>query len=112
MQISGEVVGTVAVEPASLEVQKGRSWQWKEGDGELRRMSVAKHARGMGVAQALFAELRRFCEQSGHTRIVLSTSSLQHVAHSRLYPALGFELLSRHRIVGKVEVGYFALPLG
>jgi len=89
---TGDVVGTVAVEPADTSLKEG--WQWSAGDAELRRMSVAPSARGKGVAKALFRALRAFCEEHRYERVVLSTSSLQ-AAACRLYPSLGFEALRR-----------------
>lgn len=110
---SGEVVGTIAVEaPADVAAPDQMGWRWREGDAELRRMSVAQWTRGEGVSRALFAELRRFVAQThGYKRIVLSTSSLQAVAHDHLYPGLGFEAQGRRRVFGKVHIGYFAMDL-
>jgi septum formation protein len=105
---SGAIAGSVAIEQANNEP----SWQWRPGDVELRRMSVAPWARQRGVANALFAELLRFAEQTaGNERVVLSTSTLQRVAHDQLYPRLGFGVEGRRTIFGKVHVTYFALPL-
>ena len=72
----GTVVGTVAVEAADA-AQEDHGWRWKEGDAELRRMSVGPSARGKGVARRLLAEVRRHCEQHGFKRIVLSTTTMQ-----------------------------------
>lgn len=108
---SSEVVGMVAVEPCTG-IADGAGWQWRVGDAELRRMSVATWARGHGVARALFAELRRFAEQCPeYERIVLSTSTLQGVAHDHLYPNLGFVPQHQHRLLGEVVATYFALQL-
>ena len=115
--ISDEVIGTVAIEhaPSSNLDQPANEtgeFRWKQGDAELRRMSVATWARGKGVAQALFAALKRFVEQTeGYERIVLSTSTLQGDAHERLYPKLGFQTEWRAAFFGKVEVSFFAMDL-
>ena len=58
-----------------------------------------------------WCELRRFAEQHSYRRVVLSTSSMQGVAHDRLYPGLGFELQGRRQVLGELSIGYFALPL-
>ena len=105
---TGRIAGTVAVEPANDEP----NWKWRDGDLELRRMSVAPWARRRGIAHALFAELTRFAEQTpGAQRVVLSTSTLQVDAHDSLYPSLGFGVDGRQQIFGSVSVTYFALPL-
>ena len=75
----GEVVGTVAAEPPS-HYDKDAPWSGGGGGGsdvELRRMSVSESARGRGVSKQLFRELAGWCKLQGHTRVVLSTSSLQ-----------------------------------
>ena len=111
---SGELVGMVALEPPAHGPTSPdeTGWCWREGDAELRRMTVARWCRGRGVARALFTELRRFAEQHSYRRVVLSTSSMQGVAHDRLYPGLGFELEGRKRVLGELNIGYFALRLG
>ena len=102
------LVGTVALRPAGVDPGS----QWRAGDAELRRMSVAGGARRRGVARALFATLARFAAQSGgYRRIVLETSTLQAAAHDRLYPALGFVAESRQHVFGRVSATYFARPL-
>ena len=86
-------------------------WSWSDGDGELRRMSVARAARGRGVAQQLFSALRAHCEERGFKRVVLSTSTMQTDACERLYPKLGFETLHVAPILGSVAVHFFAMEL-
>ena len=75
-------------------------------------MSVAHWARGQGIAAALYAELERFCRQcEGTRRICLSTSTLQAVAHDKLYPQLGFEVVHRKAVFGGVKASFFAKEL-
>ena len=108
---SESVVGIVGVDaPSAAGDELG--WRWEEGDVELRRMSVAPWARRRGVATALHAELRRFCEQWGYTRIVLSTSTLQATAHDALYPSLGYSVVGHRMFAGtQIVCTYYALPL-
>ena len=103
---TGELLGTVAVEaPAG-------GGYWKAGDAELRRMSVARSARGCGVAGALIRQVHAFASSNGYHRVVLSTSTLQGVACFRLYPRLGFSRVHVTTLFGAIEEHFFALPVG
>lgn len=81
-EADGEVVGTVGVRPAG-----------DEGELALKRMSVRKDYRGMGIAKALARAALAFARQRGCRAVVLNTLMLQHEARS-LYERLGFR---RHR---------------
>lgn len=107
------------------------SWAgWAADDAELRRMSVDASARGRGVARKLFETLQDHCSTArlptttadtgtgGGTpgrrfqRIVLSTSDMQHVACTKLYPRLGFEVVHRTPLFGGlVTIHFFAKAL-
>ena len=107
---SGEVIGTVALEPANEIPEHG--WTWIYGDGELRRMSVSSQWRGRGVAKALFAALLDEARQHDYRRIVLSTSSLQAQASAITYPRLGFTLVHSDLIgFGNLRANFFAFAV-
>ena len=107
---SGEVIGTVALEPANEIAEHG--WTWVYGDGELRRMSVSSQWRGRGVAKALFAALLDEARQHDYRRIVLSTSSLQAQASAITYPRLGFTLVHSDLIgFGNLRANFFAFAV-
>jgi GNAT superfamily N-acetyltransferase len=58
--------------------------------GELKRMYVARDARGHGVGGRLLAELERHARLLGLRRLVLETGERQHEAMG-LYTGAGFE---------------------
>lgn len=73
---------------------------------ELRRMYVDFPFRRMGVARALLVHAEQRARNHGFSRIVLSTSSLQHAALA-LYQSAGYVLLRQetakeasHKTVG------------
>lgn len=78
------VVGTVGVRPAD---------DGADGELALKRMSVRKDYRGMGIATALGRTALAFARQRGCRAVVLNTLMLQHEARA-LYERLGFR---RHR---------------
>ena len=107
---SGEVIGTVALEPANEIAEHG--WTWIYGDGELRRMSVSSQWRDRGVAKALFAALLDEARQHDYRRVVLSTSSLQAQASAITYPRLGFTLVHSDLIgFGSLRANFFAFAV-
>ncbi|NXU54556.1 CMLO acetyltransferase, partial [Turnix velox] len=59
----------------------------------LKRMSVRKDYRGLGIAAALARTALDFAQQNGCRAVVLNTLMLQHEAQA-LYERLGFR---RHR---------------
>ena len=104
---SGALAGTIAIEPPS----GADGLKWRSSDAELRRMSVMPWARRRGVARALFAEVLRFAEQSPqYERLVLSTSTLQRVAHD-WYPTLGFVAETFWPVFGRIGVTQYTLLL-
>ncbi|KAK4818574.1 hypothetical protein QYF61_014710 [Mycteria americana] len=78
------VVGTVGVRPAD---------DGAEGELVLKRMSVRKDYRGLGIATALGRTALAFARQRGCRAVVLNTLMVQHEARA-LYERLGFR---RHR---------------
>jgi len=78
--LDGAVVGTVAVRP-------------KEGATcELKRLYVARAARGHGVGHALYAHAEAFARGAGYERIWLD-SSRRFTEARRLYERNGFVLV-------------------
>ncbi|NXN40209.1 CMLO acetyltransferase, partial [Rhinoptilus africanus] len=59
----------------------------------LKRMSVRKDYRGLGIAKALARTALDFAQRSGYRAVVLNTLMLQQEARA-LYERLGFR---RHR---------------
>eukprot|EP00940_MAST-03C_sp_MAST-3C-sp2_P000804 g804.t1 len=96
------VVGCVALDRAKREPENDVNREMKQSFaekhtraagtwGELRRMSVCRSARKLGVARALHARLVDFARSNDLTGIFLSTSSMQGPA-IRFYESLGYRL--------------------
>ncbi|MDX6355071.1 MAG: hypothetical protein QOF98_1974 [Streptomyces sp.] len=60
-----------------------------DGDAEIKRMFVAPHARGRGLARKVLAELEASAAAAGRTRMVLETGLRQPEAIS-LYKSSGY----------------------
>lgn len=82
----GEILGHAAVDHRTM---------GERGSAEVRRVSVAPAARGMGVATALMRHAIEHCRASGFDRVELSTSTLQDGA-LRMYlgPRMGFRVVA------------------
>ncbi|KAM4051446.1 putative N-acetyltransferase camello isoform 1-T2 [Anomaloglossus baeobatrachus] len=80
VESDGRVIGMVGVQsaPRSSEVMV------------LRRLSVAKDKRHLGIASALCQKVMDFARQRGYKVLTLETSMVQVAAH-KLYEKLGFE---------------------
>lgn len=79
-EIDGRVVGTVACLPA----EKAPECL------ELKRMSVRRSHRGMGIAKALCRTVADFTRDRGYAAVVLYTSVVQTDAQ-KLYEHMGYE---------------------
>jgi GNAT superfamily N-acetyltransferase len=62
---------------------------WAGPDAEIKRMYVAKRARGEGYARAILAELERTARAAGFRRLILETGSKQPEA-VELYRSSGY----------------------
>ena len=109
-EATGEVLGTVAVEPLDKATREALGAGGGGGAAELRRMSVASSARRRGVARALLAALTRHCAQLGYGRVVLDTSTLQAEACA-LYERVGFERARVTPIFGHVRSHRYVMRL-
>lgn len=76
----GRVVGSVACLPAEN----------APGCLELKRMSVRRSHRGMGIAKALCRTVADFTRERGYTTVILYTSVVQTDAQ-KLYEHMGYE---------------------
>lgn len=76
----GVVVGSVACQPA----------EDAAGCMELKRMSVHRSHRGMGIAKALCRTVTAFTHERGYAAVVLNTSLVQTHAQN-LYEHMGFQ---------------------
>lgn len=76
----GVVVGSVACLPS----------EDAAGCMELKRMSVCRSHRGMGIAQALCRTMTEFTRERGYAAVVLHTSVVQTDAQ-KLYEHMGFK---------------------
>ncbi|XP_071369524.1 probable N-acetyltransferase camello [Centroberyx affinis] len=79
-EIEGRVVGTVACLPAER----------VPGCLELKRMSVRRTHRGMGIAKALCRTVADFTRDRGYAAVVLYTSMVQTDAQ-KLYEHMGYD---------------------
>ncbi|XP_068122034.1 probable N-acetyltransferase camello [Hyperolius riggenbachi] len=78
--IEDSIVGTVAVKPSD------------ESNKELilKRMSVRKDYRGLGIAKALSREVICFARREGYEAVVLNTLMVQREAQ-KMYESVGFK---------------------
>ncbi|XP_074516975.1 putative N-acetyltransferase camello [Sebastes fasciatus] len=79
-EVDGRVVGTVACLPNET----------TPGCLELKRMSVRRSHRGMGIAKALCRTVADFTRDRGYAAVVLYTSVVQTDAQ-KLYEHMGYE---------------------
>ncbi|XP_069832364.1 probable N-acetyltransferase camello [Dendropsophus ebraccatus] len=79
-EVEDTVVGTVAAKPSD------------ENPHELvlKRMSVRKDFRGLGMAKALSREVMGFARQRGYNSVILNTLMVQREAQ-RMYESVGFK---------------------
>lgn len=66
--------------------------KWNDREAELKRMYVAKEARGQGIGKALLMALEEEARRLGIRRMVLETGIRQAVAE-RLYREAGYEVV-------------------
>ena len=78
-EVGGEVKGMVGVQSTG------------EGTAELRRMSVAREVRRLGIGSRLLEVAEDFCKGLGHKRLKLTTVTLL-VPAIALYENCGFTL--------------------
>ncbi|XP_053314023.1 probable N-acetyltransferase camello [Spea bombifrons] len=79
VEAEDSVVGIVAAKPS----------EEKDGELVLKRMSVRKDFRGLGIAKALCREVIGFARQNGYRSVVLNTLVVQSEAQ-RMYESAGF----------------------
>ncbi len=78
-------------------------WRSRGADAEIKRMYVARTARGRGLARLMLAELERTARAAGHHRAVLETGDKQP------------EAVALYRSAGYTEIpafGYYACTAG
>lgn len=92
-----EVVGMVGVQRLNRE------------EAELRRMSVASHARRQGIGQRLLETVEGHCLEEGFSRMVLSTVTQLQPAIA-MYQKAGFRL-DREEPYGSMTVKYYEKDL-
>lgn len=96
-ELEGEVVGMVGIQRLDQEA------------AELRRMSVASHARRQGIGQKLLNTGEQHCVEEGFSRIVLSTVTQLQPAIA-MYLKAGFRL-DREEPYGSMTVQYLVKDL-
>ncbi|XP_075703257.1 putative N-acetyltransferase camello [Rhinoderma darwinii] len=78
-EVEDNVVGTVAAKPSDE----------NQEELQLKRMSVRKDFRGLGIAKAFSREVIGFARQRGYRAVVLNTLMVQREAQ-RMYESVGF----------------------
>ncbi|XP_075037588.1 putative N-acetyltransferase camello [Mixophyes fleayi] len=79
VEAEDSIIGTVAVKPSGD----------RSDELILKRMSVRKDFRGLGIAKALSREVITFARQGGYRSVVLNTLMVQHEAQA-MYESVGF----------------------
>uniref|UniRef100_A0A6I8T2F3 N-acetyltransferase 8 gene 1 n=1 Tax=Xenopus tropicalis TaxID=8364 RepID=A0A6I8T2F3_XENTR len=74
------VIGTVAAKPS----------EEKQEELVLKRMSVRKDFRGLGIGKALSREVLSFARQNQYRSVILNTLMVQHEAQ-KMYESVGFK---------------------
>uniref|UniRef100_A0A8C5LN85 N-acetyltransferase domain-containing protein n=1 Tax=Leptobrachium leishanense TaxID=445787 RepID=A0A8C5LN85_9ANUR len=74
------IIGTVAVKPSDE----------KHDELVLKRMSVRKDYRGLGIAKALSREVIGFARANGYKSVILNTLMVQYEA-KKMYESVGFK---------------------
>lgn len=89
----------VVIDTGTQKLMGGAGVQSLLGDpslGELSKMYLLPAARGRGLARRLACEAIRFAQNMGYSGLYLETTDSL-VAALKLYHALGFQRLSKHR---------------
>lgn len=97
------LVGMVGV--AHANIKRGGHFKGlrKEGDAEMKRLCVVEGARGCGLGRRLINQVETFCKSYGYKRVMLTTSSIQEVACTHVYPRLGYAQIHYvNSIIGKI----------
>jgi GNAT superfamily N-acetyltransferase len=89
-EIEGKVVGTVGIKAANTKIRGKFAGLRKEGDAELVRMNILPSCQGYGISRELMEVAINFCKENEYKRIVLTSTTIQHVATQILYPKYGF----------------------
>lgn len=89
-EMDGIVVGTAGIRVPNLKRSGKFKGLRKEGDAELVRMYVLPSHQGHGIGRQLMEATIQFARDEGFKRIVLTSSTLQHVATAVVYPKYGF----------------------
>lgn len=89
-ETNGRIVGTAGIRVPNY--TKGGPYKGlrREGDAELVRMNVSPSFQGRGISRLLLDAAVNFARQQGFHRLVLTSTTLQHVASSVVYPKYGF----------------------
>ncbi|MDR7301132.1 GNAT family N-acetyltransferase [Haloactinomyces albus] len=83
-----------AVASGGWRVHEGDEPGFRDGDAELKRMYVMPHARGLGLARAMLAELERTAARAGRRRMLLETG-LQQPEAIGLYESSGYHEVAK-----------------
>ena len=86
----GIVVGMVGIKLANTSTGGKFAGLRRVGDAELVRMNLDPEYQGLGISHQLMMAAINFSTEQGYKRIILTSSSLQHVATKILYPKYGF----------------------
>ncbi len=82
-------LGEEAIASGGWRAHDGDEPGFRDGDAELKRMYVAPHARGRGLARAILAELEHTAGAAGRRRLLLETGLRQPEAIA-LYQSSGY----------------------
>ncbi|KAG8536580.1 hypothetical protein GDO81_026062 [Engystomops pustulosus] len=86
-EVEDSVVGTVAAKPSDD----------RQDELMLKRMSVRKDFRGLGIAKALSREVIGFARQRGYRSVVLNTLMVQREAQ-KMYESVGFRKYEEYEL--------------
>lgn len=110
-ELNGEVVGTAGIKPANIKKKGKFANLRKEGDAELVRMNVSPDCQGQGISKVLLNAALDFAREEGYKRVVLTSTNVQHVATSIVYPKFGFVTEKEAGIVLGIKPVFMSMVL-
>ena len=108
--VNNKIVGMAAVSDANIKKPGPFKGLRQKGDGELRRFNILPQYQGYKISQLLYKKITEYSiNQRKYKRFILTTSTLQYVAYTYVYPSWGFKKIKTVSFFyNKIHVTFFA----